>query len=128
MQVIKESLNSRCLPPLAHYEKAKNLEKMSILVLRIAKVDCRFDQTRLLLLTLEYETRTPRIEPAMITWSVRWREKRGALVSFLFNLVDERMSEFAFSQRLQHGSSDTWPPYGGLNNQRLVGLYFASSH
>lgn len=109
MQSIKDSLNSRSLPPLVHYKKAKTFEEMSILVLRIAKVGCRFNKTRVLLLMLESETRLPRIELAMITWSARWREKRGALVSPLLNLVDERMSELTFSHRLQRGSSVSWP-------------------
>ena len=42
MQMIKDSLNGRCLPPLVHYKKAKTFEEMSLLVLEIAKVDCHF--------------------------------------------------------------------------------------
>ena len=67
MQMIKDSLKSRSLPPLVHYKKAKTFEDMSILVLEIAKVDCRINKTRVLLLMLKYEIRTPRIELAMIT-------------------------------------------------------------
>lgn len=65
--MIKDSLKSRSLPPLVHYKKAKTFEDMSILVLEIAKVDCRINKTRVLLLMLKYEIRTPRIELAMIT-------------------------------------------------------------
>jgi len=110
LQIIRDNLKSRSLPPLVHYQKAKTFEEMSTLALELAKVDCRFNMTRVLLLILESEIRTPRIELAMITWSARWREKRGVLVSLLFNLVvDERMSEITSSHRLQRGSSIPWP-------------------
>jgi len=67
LQIIKDSLKSRSLPPLVHYKKAKTFEEMSALALEIAKVDYRFNKTRILLLILESEIRTPRIELAMIT-------------------------------------------------------------
>jgi hypothetical protein len=79
--MIKDSLNSHRLPPLVHYKKAKTFEEMSILILEIAKVDCCFNKTRVLLLMFESESRTPRIELGMRRWLARWRERRGALVS-----------------------------------------------
>ena len=81
--MIRDSLNTPGLPLLVQYKKAKTFEKGSILVLEIAKVDCCFNKTRVLLLMLESGPRTLRIELAMITWSALWREKPGALVSLV---------------------------------------------